>query len=375
MSRESFVGHKQKNGDGHVGQVQALVLGILMILLAAICAGCTDRSAPVLEYGRDNFAMDTLIHIQVCSADPELAKRALDEAFAEFSRIGSLTDKFAGKNLSDPDASDVYRINKNAGTEPVTVSEDTLAMLERSIYFAGLSDGAFDVTIGPLMDLWGFGQAQYHVPSDRELEPELDLVGYEQIVVDRVQKTVYLPHKGMELDLGGIAKGYAVDKAAQKLRQMGIESALINAGGNIYALGSQPDGSPWLAGIRDPRDENQLIAVLGVKDMAVVTSGDYNRYFIRDGIRYHHILNPATGMPARGVISTTIVAANATDADVLATTLFVLGPGSGKELMDKLFDVSAVFVDDMNNIICTEGLADQIEFTGSEAYTVKKYLK
>lgn len=348
-----------------------IMTGIVLLVLMSLCAGCTQRSSPVLEYSRDNFVMDTLIHIQVYADDPALGKKALDEAFAEFIRIGSLTDKFADKNLPEPDASDVYRINKYAGIRPVRVSEDTLAMLERSIYFAELSDGAFDVTVGPLLDIWGFGQAQYRIPGEQELESNLALVGYEQMVVDGVKKTVFLPQKGMEIDLGGIAKGYAVDRAAQKLRQMGINSAIINAGGNIYALGSQPDGSPWLAGIQDPRDKNKLIAVLKVKDTAVVTSGDYNRYFIRNGIRYHHILDPSTGKPARHAISTTIVAPNATDADVLSTTLFVLGRGPGTELVEKLGNVQAVIVDEKYNLTYSQDLAEQIEFTGNEAYTVK----
>jgi thiamine biosynthesis lipoprotein len=343
---------------------------LVFILLATICGGCTDQSPQVHEYTKENFIMDTLISIKVYSSDAESGPKALDEAFAEFSRIGKLTDRFAARNLADPEISDVYRINKSAGVKPVQVSEDTLAMLERSNYFAGLSNRAFDVTVGPIMDLWGFGQDHYYVPLDKELKAKLVLVGYNAIVIDKAAETVYLPEKGMKIDLGGIAKGYATDMAVQKLRQMGIESAIINAGGNVYALGAKPDGSPWLTGIQDPRDDTKLIAIIQAKDMAVVTSGDYERYFIRDGIRYHHILNPFTGKPAQEVISTTITAPSATDADVLSTTLFVLGPEAGAEFIKQFSNVNAVFVDSRRKITFSPELHNQIEFVDSSGYKI-----
>ncbi|MEN6347876.1 MAG: FAD:protein FMN transferase [Syntrophomonas sp.] len=343
---------------------------ITLCFILIFMAGCQNQPSSVREYGREDFVMDTLIQVKVCSSDPELAQKALDETFAEFTRISNLSDRFAVKNLSDPEISDVYRINKNAGLKPVQVSDDTLAMLEKSIYYAGLTGGTFDVTVGPVMDLWGFGQAQFHIPSDLELEQKLALVGYKRIVADKAQKTVFLPDKGMEIDLGGIVKGYATDRAAQKLREMGIKSALINAGGNIYALGSKPDGSLWTAGIQDPRNNNRIIAVLRIKDAAAVTSGDYERYFIRDGVRYHHILDPSTGKPARKAISTTIVSPSAVDADVMSTALFVLGPGEGAEFIKKSPHTGAVFVDDQLNITYSPELANQIEFEHGGGYKI-----
>jgi thiamine biosynthesis lipoprotein len=342
--------------------MRKLIPAMAFILLVTICSGCTDQSLQVQEYTRENFVMDTLISIKVYSSDAELGRKALDEAFAEFTRIGNLTDRFAVKNPANPEISDVYRINQNAGLKPVPVSEDTLVMLKRSNYFAGLSDGAFDVTVGPLMDLWGFGQGQYNVPVDKELKSKLALVGYDAIVVDQAERTVFLPVKGMKIDLGGIAKGYATDMAAQKLRQIGIESAIINAGGNVYALGTKPDGSPWLTGIQDPRNANEIIAVIQAKDMAVVTSGDYQRYFIRDGVRYHHILHPLTGEPAQGVISTTVTAPSATDADVLSTTLFVLGPQAGVEFISHFPHTNAVFIDNQREITLSPEMHRQIQF-------------
>ena len=351
-------------------------LGVILLLLICLSMlGCEDSSLPpeqsdLREYSRENFIMNTLVTIRVYSSDPALGKRALAEAFAEFQRIDKLSNRFAEKNLPHPELSDVYRVNKNAGLKPVKVSNDTLAMLDRSQYFAGLSEGAFDVTVGPLMDLWGFGKERYQVPSATQLESALALVGYKRILINETEKTVFLREKGMEIDLGGVAKGYATDMAVQKLRQIGIKSAIINAGGSIYALGLKPDGSPWRTGIRDPRDVDKIIAVLEVRDAAVVSYGDYERYFIRDGVRYHHILDPVTGQPARKLISSTIVAPQATDADLLSTAIFVLGSSEGKKLIEEMPNTSAVLVDASGVINCSTELAEQIEFIEDTGYQV-----
>lgn len=352
--------------------MRKVILPACLILLLVMGGGCNGQSsAPVQEYQRQSMVMDTLISIQVWASDSASGKSALDAAFAEFIRIDHLCDRFALKKLSDPNVSDVYRININAGIKPTVVSDDVLAMLKQSQRMAYLSKGAFDVTVGPLMDCWGFTTKQYRVPADTELKAALSLVDYRQVVVDEQKKTVFLPRKGMEIDLGGVAKGYATDRAAQKLREMGIKSALINAGGNIYALGAKPDGSAWSTGIQDPRNPNQIIAIIKVKNQAVVSSGDYERYFIRDGIRYHHILDPATGKPARQLIATTIVGPSATEADLLSTTLFVTGSQTGTALVGQLANVNAVFVDEAKNIRTTPGLVDRIEVIKESGYHLK----
>jgi thiamine biosynthesis lipoprotein len=340
---------------------------IIFCLILVYCRGCTDKPQ---EYTGERFIMDTLVSVKVYSCDPQIGPRALQEAFDQFSRIANLTDRFAVKNMPDPEISDIYRVNKNAGIKPVIVSNDTLTMLEQSSYFADQCNGVFDVTIGPLMDLWGFGQNQYRIPSDQELQTSIALLGYKRIVIDKAARTVFLPEKGMEIDLGGIAKGYATDMAVSKLRKLGIKSAIINAGGSIYALGSKPDGSPWLAGIQDPRNKNRIIAVLKIRNCAVATTGDYERYFIKNGVRYHHILNPFTGQPARNVISTTVVASNATEADALSTMLFLLGPVAGMELIEEMPYTRAVFVDNLHRVIYTRELNRQIDFEDGGGYTI-----
>lgn len=347
------------------------ILGITLILL--ICIGCNNQQKNTNEYLLEDFAMNTLISIKVFSSDSKTANKALVEAFSEFKRIEILTDRFAERNLSDPEKSDVYRINRNAGIKPVRVSDDTLLLLEKSIQYAKLSDGAFDVTIGPVADLWGFGQDDKNVPTDDAIFNKLSLVDYEEIVLDHDLKTVFLPKEGMKIDLGGIAKGYATDMAVKKLKELGIKSALINAGGNVYALGSKPDGSPWLTGIQDPRDSSKILAVLKLVDNAAVTSGDYQRNFEQDGILYHHILDPFTGKPARQVISTTIVGPNAIDADALSTSYFILGYKKGTDNLGNLADYRVIFMDDKQNILFPRELIDHLDFVHDKAYTINSY--
>lgn len=314
--------------------------------------------------------MDTLINITVYSEDKEKGQKALEEAFGAFERLHNATNRFQNNNQTATASNDVVKINENAGIKPVSVSADTINMIERSNYFAGTAGGAFDVTIGPLMDLWGFGKTEQHVPSDEEINRALGLVDYNKVQVDRNNMTVLLSQPGMGLDLGGVAKGYATDEAVKVLREMGIQHAMINAGGNVYALGSKPDGSPWRVGVQDPRGAKGIIAILFLKDQAAVTSGDYQRYFEQEGVRYHHIINPSTGKQARDVMQTTVVTKSATDADILSTTLFVLGAENGMNFVRELPDTGAIFIGAGRQVNYTENLNDRLEFTGEGDYKI-----
>jgi len=314
--------------------------------------------------------MDTLIQITVYSDDGQRGKEALDKAFAEFERISNLTDRFSKEGKNTALSSDVIRINENAGIKPVQVSADTLKIIQRSLYYAQLSGGSFDITIGPIMDLWGFGKNEQHVPSDEQIKETLALVDYRKVIVDQDNGTVYLQKPGMSLDFGGVAKGYATEAAAKVLRESGIKHALINAGGNVYALGTKPDGTQWRVGVRDPRNENGLIAVLSVKDTSVVTSGDYERYFEEGGIRYSHLIDPSTGKQARDLIQTTVVTESSTDADILNKPLFVLGRQRGMSFAGNLQGVGAIFVGADKQVTFTGNLTDQLEFTKNSGYQI-----
>jgi thiamine biosynthesis lipoprotein len=345
-----------------------LITAFCMLLLSA---GCGLKSTPLQEVTGERFYMDTLIQIKVYSEDAARGQQALDLAFAAFERIDHAAGRFqkAGNDLPDAnDVSDVVKINQNAGNKPVQVSVDTQKIIQRANYFAALCGGAFDITIGPVMDLWGFGHGSQLVPADEQLSQALTLVDYQKVQVDPVQKTVFLSLPGMVMDLGGVAKGYATDEAVEALKEAGIRHAIINAGGNVYALGTKPDGSPWRVGVQDPRNTQEIIAVLAVSDRAVVSSGDYQRFFEQDGNRYHHILDPATGKPAGQVMQTTVVTDSAMDADILSTTLFVLGPQNGLDFVQGLPTTEAIFVGLDKQINYTEGLSAQLEFTGGGDY-------
>lgn len=314
--------------------------------------------------------MDTLIQITVYSENEAKGQKALKEAFGAFERIHDTTNRFQKNGQTATASNDVVKINENAGTKPVAVSADTINMIERSHYFAGSSGGAFDVSVGPVMDLWGFGKSEQQVPSDEEINRALSLVDYNKVQVDPSNMTVFLTKPGMSLDLGGVAKGYATDEAVKALKEAGIQHAIINAGGNVYALGDKPDGSPWRVGVQDPRGEKSIIGILYVKDRAVVTSGDYQRYFEQEGVRYHHIIDPTTGKQARDVMQTTVVTDSATDADILSTSLFVLGAQKGMCFVKELPGTGAIFIGADRQVTYTENLHDQLEFTGEGNYQV-----
>lgn len=359
-----------KRQKGHLLFLLMRLLVLSLLLTTLLAAGCksqdfgdsgTGQPSDLEKVSSDFFAMDTPINITVYASNQEKGKEAIDQAGAEFQRINDLVGRFPGRNLADPQGSDVYRINEKAGISPVEVSDDTLAMIKKAQHYAKESGGYFDIAIGPVMDLWGFGGEEYRVPTEEEINKALLLSGYEKIIIDDQGKTVYLPEKGMVMDLGGVAKGYATDMAVQKLRDAGIKSGIINAGGNVFVMGSKPDGSPWKVGIQDPRDRNGLVAVMEVTDAAVISSGDYERYFEEDGVRYHHIMDPSTGKPARGLMGTTIVTDNSTNADIFSTLMFVLGTEKGMEFQKKLSGVEVVFINDEKEISYTEGLEGKID--------------
>jgi len=314
------------------------IAGLLSLLLFVFAlVGC--KGPKQVAYKRDFFAMDTYITCQVLTKDEALAKAGLDGVEKAFLEIDRLTNRFDKK-------SEVSAVNENAGIAPVKVSEDVSAIVETALEWSDKTDGAFNILIGSAMDLWGFGTEKPKVPAKENLAEALTKTDYHKIVLNIEQSTLFLPEKGMVMDLGGVAKGYATDKAVAALKKLGIENALINAGGNVYAMGSKADGAPWRVGVQDPKDPQGIAAVLAVSNSTLVSSGDYQRYFEVDGIRYHHILDPATGCPARASRGTTVIMKSSTVADILSTALFVKGPAKGIELAESFNEVSAVMIID-----------------------------
>ncbi len=312
-----------------------LLFLVFALLLLFNLSGCGEPEQ--IKYDRDFFAMDTYIACQVLSADEELAVKALDAVQAAFVDIDQLTNRFEQD-------SEISAVNQNAGIASVKVSIDVFAMVQTSLQWSDKTDGAFNILIGNVMDLWGFGMGNPAVPAEEDLAAALTRTDYHKIVLDEVNSTIYLPEKGMVMDLGGVAKGYATDKAVAALKEMGIENALINAGGNVYTLGSRAAGTPWKVGVQDPRDPEGIKAVLQGTNTAIVSSGDYQRYFEADGIRYHHIIDPANGYPARVSAGTTVIMKSATIADILSTSLFVKGPVEGIKLAEELNEMYAAMI-------------------------------
>ncbi|MGN0150666.1 MAG: FAD:protein FMN transferase [Clostridia bacterium] len=313
------------------------------ILICLLMCGCSQNT--VKEYTDNIFAMDTVMDLKIYSENDE----SLSKAKAEIRRIDALFDR-GNEN------SDIYRINKNKSAD---VSAETADVIRAALLISERTGGAFDITVAPVMDLWGFYGNEFNVPSDDELQSTLDGVGYEKIQLDGTN--ISIP-ENTGIDLGGIGKGYTSDRVADLLKNNGVESAIISLGGNVHAIGKRNDGSNWTVGITDPHDKSQLIGKLKISDKAVITSGAYQRYFEQNGIMYHHIVDPKSGKSAdSGLASVTVIADSGMTADGLSTALFVLGLDKSIELWRNSEDFDAVFVDEGGMIYVTEGIADIFE--------------
>jgi FAD:protein FMN transferase len=329
-----------------------LVLAALIIQMVVIRPGRATGGFKRIE--RTEFAMDTVVEATVFATRKKQGEQAIAAVFDEISRLEAILARTKA-------GSDLERINSAAGKQPVTVSAPTFEVIQLGLDVGGRTDGAFDITIAPLIELWGFGTGETRVPTTEQLAHALNLVDFRNVSTYAEERQVYLQEADMRLDLGGIAKGFIVDKAVERLRAEGIISASVDAGGDIRVIGNKMDGTPWRIGIRDPRDRRRLVAVIPLTNRAIVTSGDYERLFFHEGERYHHILNPGTGMPARGVISVTIVANDAFTADALSTAVFVMGLEQGMAFVEKLPDIEAVIITEDEQIHLSSGLEGKVE--------------
>jgi thiamine biosynthesis lipoprotein len=278
-----------------------------------------------------------------------------------FERLRELEDIFSANR----DDSELAGVNRNAGVGAVVVSNELLEVLEKALVYAGLSTGAFDPTVGPLVELWGIGGDGPRVPLDDEIQEALALVDWRDVEIDQLNRAVFLKSAGMKLDLGAIAKGYAADEVVRLIAGAGVKRAVIDLGGNIFAYGEKKDKKPWRVGLQDPREgRGEYIGILDVKNKTVVTSGIYERYFEEGGRRYHHILSTGTGYPVEnGLLSVTIVAGHSVDADALSTSVFALGYERGNALIKSLPGVEAVFVFEDLTVRLTEGITGEFSLT------------
>ena len=290
------------------------------------------------------------------TVDKAGVRAAFEAALAEIKRVELLMTTWR-------DDSDVSRINAAAGKAPVKVSEETFAVIKQSIHAGDISEGTFDITFEALHGLWKFDEdLDPHPPSAKDIKARLPLLDYKAIKIDESARTVMITKPGMKIGLGGIAKGYAVDMAAKVLEKAGLKSYFVQAGGDLLARGNKPDGSPWSAGIRDPRGgPSQYFAKILLQDHAFSTAGDYERGYVVGGKRYHHIIDPRTGYPATACRSVTIWAPTAFLADEIDDAVFILGPEKGLALVESIDGVGAVIVDAKNKIHVSKRLQGLVQ--------------
>ncbi|MFH1311920.1 MAG: FAD:protein FMN transferase [Candidatus Eisenbacteria bacterium] len=315
------------------------------VAIAVVFWGRPNGGKPESVQKQTRFLMNTCVTIQV--PGDARAVKTIEEAF---DRMDEVDRKFNVRSSESP----IYHFNHE--NVPITDPE-VLALVETSLELSKESGGAFDITVYPLVDLWGFFRDAPAVPASADIAACVKKVGWQQLRIESGSLTKM--NSDVEIDLGAIAKGYAVGEAVKVLKGAGVTSALIDAGGDIYAIG-ELRGRPWKVGIRNPRGEG-VIGVLDVSDLTIVTSGDYERFFEKDGVRYHHILDPASGFPSDGLISVTVICDDAVRGDGLSTALFVLGAERGMELVEHMDGVEAIMVMKDEEILISQGLKGTME--------------
>lgn len=336
-----------------------LFLFVLLFVFSILATGCQMKPEQKLISTGPNFFLNSVLDVKILDEGKDIEK--INEEIT--MRVQSLENVLTSKTSS----SEVSKINQNAGIAPVSISDETFLVISEGIKYSELSHGSFDITVGPLANLWGIGTEVAKVPTEEELKNALSLVGYEKVVLDKNAKTVYLTEKGMALDVGAIAKGYVTDEINSILAKYKVKSAIINLGGNIYARGDK-NGSPFSIGIQNPYSEHgDYLGIYRDTDFSMVTSGTYERYFEQDGKKYHHILSTTDGYPVENEIAAvTIISKNSMMADALSTSVFALGIEKGFELIDSLPDSDAIVITKDKKIILSKSMADSFELKNTE---------
>ncbi|MCB1043626.1 MAG: FAD:protein FMN transferase [Acidobacteria bacterium] len=296
--------------------------------------------------------MGSVFEVTAVHPNPETAREAIDAAYAEIDRIEQLISSWR----SDSETS---QINQQAGVAPVTVSTELFQLIQRSKKVSALTDGAFDITIGGVLPLWHFKTTEPQIPDQKMIIKALELVSYELIECDSENTSVFLPKQGMSIGFGAIGKGYAANRAAKVLKEHGITGGIVNAGGDMLVFGRDGSQQPWRVSIAHPRDQHARIAELHLLDQAIVTSGDYERFFMYGGVRYSHIIDPRSGWPVQGTRSVTVICPDAEVADAMATALSVMGV-DGLKLIDQLKGFMAIVVDASGEIHMSQSLTERM---------------
>lgn len=335
------------HGRGLDRRFVAGLLLVWMTLVSVGCAGMTSSPSHVVVR-RAQMHMGTVVSITAVAPDSEVGRQAVQAGFDEVKRLERLLSTWS-------DSSELSQVNAEAGHHPVRVSQETFDLIVKSIEIARLTDGGFNIAIGPAVEAWSVTDRQ-EIPSGEKLERLRDLVDWTNIQLNQDKQTIFLPRQGMRIDVGGIGKGYAADRAAAEMRRAGAQGGVVALSGDIKAFGALSDVDGFPVGIKHPRQEEAVIAIIELKDEAISTAGDYERFFEREGVRYHHILDPATLQPARACQSVTVIGKEGVLVDGLDTGIFVLGPERGMALVERLPDVEAVIVDAQGRVRVSSGL-------------------
>lgn len=327
---------------------------IMAIALPIGLIGCTKEqtSEPI---GRTEVVMGTVVKVTLYDGGSE---EILDKVFKRLAEIENLLS-------INKEGTELDKLNENAGIKGIKVSDTSYDVIKRGLDYSKLSNGGYDVTIGPLVKLWSIGLPEAKVPTQEEINKTIKNIDYSKVKINPDTKEVFLSEKGMMLDLGSIAKGYATDEVVKILREEGVKQAIVDIGGNLYAMGLKDGDTDWKIGIQNPfAERGNSLGSVEVSDKTVVTSGVYERFIEKDGVKYHHILNPDTGYPYEtDIAAVSIIADKSIDADALSTLIFTKGLDKGLKFVEKLDAVDAVFITNEKKVYITEGLRNNFKIT------------
>jgi thiamine biosynthesis lipoprotein len=315
--------------------------------------------APVLDkpvadelkaHKRQMRLMGNAFEITVVSGDTEFAGHCIDRAVNEISRIEALLTTFK-------DDSQINLINANAGVQPVQVDKEVCDLIARSIKLSALTQGAFDITYGSAdKRFWNFDRNMRSLPDKETAKQAVRLINYRDIVLNPNNCTVFLKEKGMRIGFGGIGKGYAAECAKRLLQQLGVQSGIVNASGDLAAWGTQPNGQPWTVGIADPNFKNKPFSYLNISGMAIATSGNYEKFVVIDGKKYSHTIDPKTGFPVSGIKSVSVICPDAEIADAMATPITIMGINAGLHLINQMKNIACIIIDDDDRLYTSDNI-------------------